>query len=743
MDYGHPVKFGAFVTPTNAAPHAPVETARLVESLGYDLVTFQDHPYQPSFHDTWTLISYVAAKTERIHIAPNVMNVPLRHPAVAARAASSLDLLSGGRIDMALGAGAFWDAVVAMGVPRLTPGESVTALEEAVDIMRGIWDAGNRSPLRLDGTAHSLHGAKRGPLPAHDIPIWIGALKPRGLRLIGRKADGWLPSFGYLPPGGFASGNATIDDAAAAAGRDPREIRRLLNITVPQTGLDGWAESLATLALDDGAGTFILANDNPMALQIFAEEVMPEVRELVAAERARTGIRAGETTKAAVLAERRGGIDYASAPEAVRVIEPGDFNYSTVKSTYMRGGSPGLVLQPGTIEEVVDSVAFARRHRHLELGIRSGGHGISGRSTNDGGLVIDLQRLNDIEIIDHDKRTVRIGPGARWLDVAVRLREEGWALSSGDYGGVGVGGLATAGGIGWLARKHGLTIDHLIGADVVLADGTVVHASAEENADLFWAIRGAGANIGIVVSFEFAVDELGDVGFGQLGFQPHDLAGFLEAWGLAMEQSSRDVTTQLAITGARAGQPFGVHVLAVVASDDPETIVSALQPLAEIAPMTSQSVQLLPYSTVVANASPEPHAGQGEPAYASGLVQHLTPETAQALARFAATGVSPFIQIRCVGGAVSDVPADATAYAHRTANFAISAGGSNRERLAKEWAKLKPHLSGTYLSFDSSTDPERINDAFPPATLARLREIKARIDPDGLFQDNFSVIPPA
>ncbi|MBH0022817.1 LLM class flavin-dependent oxidoreductase [Salinibacterium sp. SWN248] len=743
MDYGHPLKFGAFVTPANASPQAPVETAQLVESLGFDLVTFQDHPYQPSFLDTWTLISYVAARTDRIHIAPNVMNVPLRNPAVAARAASSLDLLSGGRIDMALGAGAFWDAVVAMGVPRLTPGESITALEEAIDIMRGIWDAGNRHLLRLDGSVHSVRGAQRGPLAAHDIPIWIGALKPRGLRLIGRKANGWLPSLGYLQPGDFARGNATIDKAAVSAGRDPREIRRLANITVPQTGLDGWAEQLATLALEDGASTFILANDSAMVLQLFAEEVMPAVRELVATERARTGLEPAEVKSAAAVAARRSGIDYDAAPEGVRVIEPGDYNFSSVKSTYMRGGSPGLVLQPSTVEEVVESVEFARTHRHLELAVRSGGHGISGRSTNDGGLVIDLKELNSIEILDREAKTVRIGPGARWSDVATVLGDEGWALSSGDYGGVGVGGLATAGGVGWLARQQGLTIDHLIAADIVLADGSLVHTSAEENPELFWAIRGAGANMGIVVSFDFVVEEVADIGFAQLGFDPGNMPELLERWGAAMEEAPRDLTTELAIVRQNSAPYVGVNVLGAVASDEPDTILNRLQPLAEIAPLTSQSVQLLPYSALMGNASPAPHSGRGEPVSASGLIEHLTPDVAEALARFIESGASTFIQIRCVGGAVSDVAADATAYAHRSANFAISAGSSNAQRLAKEWAKVKPFLSGTYLSFETSLDPERIHDAFPPPTLSRLRDIKARVDPQGLFRDNFSVIPAA
>ncbi len=259
MDYGHPLQLGTFITPTNAAPDVPVGLARLSEELGYDLVTFQDHPYQPRFLDTWTLMTWVAAQTERIRISANVLNVPMRPPAVTARAAASLDLLSGGRFDLALGAGGFWDAMEAMGARRLTPGQAVDALSEAIDVIHGIWDAGERTPLRVDGEYYRLSGAKRGPAPAHDIPIWLGAYKPRMLRLIGEKADGWLPSYGYLKPGQLAAGMATIDEAAAAAGRDPREIRRLLNITGRFSGtrggfLDGPGRAVGRGAAVAGAG---------------------------------------------------------------------------------------------------------------------------------------------------------------------------------------------------------------------------------------------------------------------------------------------------------------------------------------------------------------------------------------------------------------------------------------------------------------------------------------------------------
>jgi alkanesulfonate monooxygenase SsuD/methylene tetrahydromethanopterin reductase-like flavin-dependent oxidoreductase (luciferase family) len=299
MHYGHELQFGTFITPKNDPPQAAVRLAELAEASGYDLVTFQDHPYQPRFHDTSTLLAWVAARTERIHLAADVTNLPLRQPAVLARAAASLDLLSGGRFELGLGAGGFWDAIEAMGGRRLTPGQAVDALSEAIDIIRGIWDQGERARFEVDGAYYRVSGAKRGPAPAHDIPIWIGAYKPRMLRLTGRKADGWLPSLGRMTPGELAELSAIIDEAAVGAGRDPREIRRIVNIGGRLTAGDGggfldgpaaqWVEQLLPYVVDDGVGTFILASDDPSTMQHFAEEVAPVLREAVARELRRAG----------------------------------------------------------------------------------------------------------------------------------------------------------------------------------------------------------------------------------------------------------------------------------------------------------------------------------------------------------------------------------------------------------------------------------------------------------------------
>ena len=160
-DYMHPLRFGSFITPLASAPQVPVDLALLSEELGLDLVTFQDHPYQPQFLDTWTLLSWVAARTSRIHVSGNVLNLPLRQPAVLARSLASLDRLSGGRAELGLGAGAYLEPMAAMGAPQLTAGNAVSGLEEALDIIRGIWDSENPERLRVDGQFHRVNGAKR------------------------------------------------------------------------------------------------------------------------------------------------------------------------------------------------------------------------------------------------------------------------------------------------------------------------------------------------------------------------------------------------------------------------------------------------------------------------------------------------------------------------------------------------------------------------------------------------------
>ncbi|MFU8873962.1 LLM class flavin-dependent oxidoreductase [Micromonospora sp. SL4-19] len=324
-DHGHELIFGGFVTPTAGRPEQVVALAKLCEQAGLDLVTFQDHPYQPGFLDTWTLMSFVAAATSRVRLAGNVLNLPLRQPVVLARSVASLDLLTGGRVELGLGAGAFWEAIEAVGGRRLTAGQAVDALDEAIQVIREVWDVERRGMVRVEGEHYRVVGAKRGPAPAHPVGIWVGAYKPRMLRLVGRAADGWLPSLAYLPkgPAELPELNALVDEGAEAAGRDPRSVRRLLNVsgqfTRSSSGFlagppEQWVEELAGLALDHGISAFILGADDPTSIQLFAQEVAPSVRELVAAERAAPGSRARAVEEQREVVEAGGATTLAVTP---------------------------------------------------------------------------------------------------------------------------------------------------------------------------------------------------------------------------------------------------------------------------------------------------------------------------------------------------------------------------------------------------------------------------------------------
>lgn len=291
-DYGHELEFGLFPTPDSSRHDDLLGLVQLAEVQGLDVVSMQDHPYQRRFMDTWTVLSVIGARTSTIKIATNVASLPLRPPVVLAKSAATLDVLTGGRVELGLGAGAFWDAIEAAGGPRRTPGEAVDALREAIGIIRDFWSGGS---VRFDGEHYSVAGLQPGPAPAHDIPIALGAYKPRMLRLTAELADAWIPSMGYADPPDLPKMIETLDDAATQAGRGPETIRRMYNI-FGQFGSGGgflkgsasdWAEQLAELALDTGMSTFILGSDDPDDVRRFADEVAPATREIVTRERAR------------------------------------------------------------------------------------------------------------------------------------------------------------------------------------------------------------------------------------------------------------------------------------------------------------------------------------------------------------------------------------------------------------------------------------------------------------------------
>jgi len=284
-DYGHELILGTFVVPQSAWPERPVELALITERAGLDLVTFMDHPHNAGFLDTWTLLSFVAARTERVHLSGYVLNLPSRPPAFLARAAASLDLLSGGRFELGIGPGDYYVGAenAAMGAPLRSRRESLEALDEAIEIVRGTWDTSSPAPLVLEGEHYRVTGAMRGPRPAHDIGIWIPAAGPRGRRLAGRKADGWIAGGLWMHDVDreLAEANRIIDDAAATAGREPRAVRRVFDFGPAHFSV----ERLLPLALEHGVSTFILVGDDPAAIERWGGEVGPALREAVASVR--------------------------------------------------------------------------------------------------------------------------------------------------------------------------------------------------------------------------------------------------------------------------------------------------------------------------------------------------------------------------------------------------------------------------------------------------------------------------
>jgi alkanesulfonate monooxygenase SsuD/methylene tetrahydromethanopterin reductase-like flavin-dependent oxidoreductase (luciferase family) len=293
-DYGHDLEFGISPTPDAARLGQVLELAQLAEVRGLEVVSVQDHPYQARHLDTWTLLSVIGARTTAIKLSPNVASLPLRPPVVLAKSAATLDLVTGGRVELGLGAGAFWDAIAAAGGPRRTPKEAVDALVEAIGVIREFWAGGS---VRVEGEHYPVKGLHAGPAPAHDIPIWVGAYKPRMIRVTGELADAWVPSMGYADPAELADLSSRLDDAAVAAGRAPEQIRRIYNVFgqfgtgggLLQGGPRDWAEQLAGLTLEHGMSTYLLASDDPDTVRRFADEVAPATKQLVALERARPG----------------------------------------------------------------------------------------------------------------------------------------------------------------------------------------------------------------------------------------------------------------------------------------------------------------------------------------------------------------------------------------------------------------------------------------------------------------------
>lgn len=428
------------------------------------------------------------------------------------------------------------------------------------------------------------------------------------------------------------------------------------------------------------------------------------------------------------------------------VVLPSDSQYSEAKKVLMRDGNPAIILRPRTAQDVVSSIQYAKESKLL-LSVRSGGHSGAGFGTNDGGCVIDLSLINTVEILDKEKRSVRIGSGARWIDVANTLGEQGWAISSGDTQTVGVGGLTLGGGIGWLVRKVGLTIDSLESAEVVTADGRILPASATENSDLFWAIRGGGGNFGIVTYFEFTAVPLTEVFSGVLQFGLDDVSGILRGWRDIMRSASEELNTMALLMPSFGGNPPGLMILCCYAGADEAQAMQAIEPLEKLGKLLSKTITKKPYAKVLEEA----HVPEGVEIITNNMfVQSFSDELIEVIALQCKT-VVPIMQIRSIGGAMNRVASDATAFSHRDSEVLIvspafipdGAPDSAREEALKPWSIFAKFGKGAYGNLLSTTAPEDTTNTYLPPTYETLSGIKKTYDPDNLFRQNYNITPKA
>jgi len=430
------------------------------------------------------------------------------------------------------------------------------------------------------------------------------------------------------------------------------------------------------------------------------------------------------------------------------IIEPGGAEYESASRSRLASGSPAYVLRPKTVGDVQASIRFAAS-AGLVLSVRGGGHSFAGFGTNDGGVVIDLSELANVEIIDKERHLVRIGGGATWGQVADALAPHALAISSGDTKSVGVGGLTLTGGIGWKVRKYGLALDQMAAAEVVTASGQVVHAGAEENPQLFWAIRGGGGNFGIVTAFEFAAHPTTDVFYGKIAFPASEAATVLQGWAGYLRTAPDELTSVVEFANPFADGPEApVEIYLAFDGDDPQLAAQAIDPIRQLGTVTGDDIALQPYADTLADGATPPPGIRFVPrsAFAD---QESVHEVLQILAEVRASERSPLITVRSVGGAVSRVPEDATAYAHRQAElmFVTAVAGPEpvieaaRPVLEAIWGRLAPHISGAYANFLAAATDEDVAAIYPAQTYQRLAAVKRRYDPRNLFARNHNVRP--
>lgn len=441
-----------------------------------------------------------------------------------------------------------------------------------------------------------------------------------------------------------------------------------------------------------------------------------------------------------------------------KVLTAGDPDYDHARrmASFRGNRFPAAIVQVENANDVATAVTYAREHG-LPLSVRSGGHSIALFSVIDDALVVDLSRMKQI-VIEPERAIAHVQAGATSGDLAGPAHEHGLALSTGDTQSVGMGGLTTGGGIGYLVRNHGLAIDSLVSAQVVTANGEIVTASDTEHPDLFWAIRGGGGNFGIVTEFTYQLAPVGDVlgGVIMLPASHEVIRGYLDC-----AIAAPDELTMLADLTLAPPAPFvpedrvGEQVLSIllVWSGDAEAGQRALEPVRALATPIADTVAWIPYPQIYAYTAhlTQPHAASIRMMFAD----DLSDGAIDAMLAASAQPSSPFslIQLRGLGGAYARVANEATAFAHRDRRYFVSIIGvwldpeedatPHEAWTSALWDVVRPEGSGVYVNFLEAEGPDRVREAYPGDTYDRLATIKQQYDPENVFRFNQNIPPQA
>jgi FAD/FMN-containing dehydrogenase len=437
-----------------------------------------------------------------------------------------------------------------------------------------------------------------------------------------------------------------------------------------------------------------------------------------------------------------------------RVVAPGDPGYDQARTVFYGGidRRPAVIVRPTTPAEVAHVVTLAR-DSGLELAVRSGGHSPAGHSVSDGGIVLDLGAMNALDI-DVAGRTAWAQTGLTAGEYTTAAAAHGLATGFGDTASVGIGGLTLAGGVGYLVRKHGLTIDDLLAAELVTADGRLLQVDDQTHPDLFWAIRGGGGNFGVATRLRFRLHPVDQVVGGMLFLPatPGVIAGFIAAAAAAPEELSGIASVMVAppmpmIPAEVHGQLVIMAML--VHAGDLQAGQRAVAPLRALAAPLADLIRPMPYPQIYPPEEGEFHpTAVGHTMFVDTIDQRAAETIIDHLrASDAAVRVA---QLRVLGGAMARVPADATAFAHRRSkimvNLAAFYNGPDDRVVRQRWveefaAALRQADQGAYVGFLGDEGQTRVHQAYPGATWKRLVAVKARYDPTNLFRLNQNIPP--